>query len=78
MGEYVLKLREYEVGRMLFEKKGNEIDLFSLNKGAMLKHPLLNNIRIKDKTQFSNYIELTVESKSGEYKFIIQKNQDSF
>ncbi|QUH20433.1 hypothetical protein [Alkaliphilus sp. B6464] len=78
MGEYVCKLREYEVGRTLFEKKGNEIDLFSLNKGAILKHPLLNNIRIKDKVQFSNYIELTVESKSGEYKFIIQKNQDSF
>ncbi|MBU5676789.1 hypothetical protein KQI88_10200 [Alkaliphilus sp. MSJ-5] len=78
MGEYVFKLREYEVGRILFEKRDNEIDLFSLNKGAMLKHPLLNNIRIKDKVQFSNYIELTVESKSGEYKFIIQKNQDSF
>jgi len=70
MDEYLLKLREYEVGRAIFEKTTNEIELFSLNKGAVLKHPLLNNIRIKDKKQYAKYVELIIESKSGEYKFI--------
>jgi len=77
MDEYLLKLREYEVGRTPFEKIDNEIELFALNKGTVLKHPLLNNIRIKDKKQFDDYIELTIESKSGKYKFIRQKNKDS-
>jgi len=72
MDEYLLKLSEYEVSRVPFEKIDNEVDLFSLNKGTILKHPLLNNIRIKDKNQFDNYIELIIESKSGEYKLIRQ------
>lgn len=74
MGEYLFKLREYEVGRIAFEKKGNEIDLFSLNKGAILKHPLLNNIRIKEKKQLDSYMELIIDTKAGEYKLIREKN----
>lgn len=70
MDNYLLKLREYEVGRAIFEKIDSEIDLFNLNKGDVLKHPLLNNIRVKDKKKLNNYIELIVESKSGEYRFI--------
>ena len=70
MEAYLFKLREYEVGKLGFLKNDNSIDLFNLDKGAILKHPLLNNIRIKDKKQYPSYVELIVESKSGEYKFI--------
>lgn len=70
MDNYLLKLREYEVGRAIFEKIDSKIDLFNLNKGDVLKHPLLNNIRVKDKKKLNNHIELIVESKSGEYRFI--------
>lgn len=70
MGEYLLKLREYEIGRRLFEKTQSEINLFKLEQGAVVKHPLLNNIRVKEKKLLNNYIEIIIESKSGEYRFI--------
>ncbi len=73
MEEYLLKLREYEISRTGFEKTYQEIDLFSLEKGSVLKHPLLNNIRIKEKKQFTHYTEMIIESKSGEYKIIRPK-----
>lgn len=74
MNEYLFKLREYEVGREFFESKDKEIDLFTLQKGMIVKHPILNNIQIRDKRQLGNYIELIVHSKTGEYRLLKEKN----
>ncbi|ABW19374.1 hypothetical protein Clos_1834 [Alkaliphilus oremlandii OhILAs] len=73
MGEYLVKLREYEVEKIPFIKENENIDIFSLNKGEAAKHPLLNHIRIHKKTQNNHYVELIVGSKSGLYKFIKNK-----
>lgn len=73
MGEYLVKLREYEVEKSPFVKENENIDIFSLNKGDIAKHPLLNHIRIHKRTQLNNYLEIIVESKSGFYKFIKNK-----
>ncbi|MDI9476299.1 MAG: ADP-ribosylglycohydrolase family protein [Natronincolaceae bacterium] len=70
MNEYLFKLREYEIGREFFKNENRGINLFTLQKGTTLKHPILNNIMIKDRLQSENCIELTVMSKTGEYKFL--------
>ncbi len=77
MNEYLFRLREYEIGRNFFENKGGkgkEADLFALQKGTTMKHPILNNIIIKDKVQLNNHIGLVVKSKVGEYRFLKEKN----
>ena len=73
MNKYLFKLREYEIGRKPFkndDKKGRKMNLFSLQKGATIKHPILSNIKIKDKIQLNNHIRLVVKSKVGEYTFL--------
>ncbi len=70
MNEYLFKLREYKIGREPFKNEDMRMDLFTLQKGTTLKHPILNNIIIKDRRQSENHIELIIKSKTGEYRFL--------
>lgn len=74
MDNYLDKLKEYSIGKKEFQKDSGVINVFDLDKGTILKHPILNNIKIKERKQFNDYIELIIESKSGEYKFIKEKD----
>ncbi len=74
MNEYLFRLREYEIGRTSFFNEDKEINLFKLERGMVIKHPILNNIKIKDKIQSEKHIELIVYSRSGEYRFLKAKN----
>ena len=74
MNKYLFKLRDYKIGRETFKHKDKGIDLFRLQKGTIVKHPVLNNIIIKDKIRLENHIELIVGSKTGEYRFLRREN----
>lgn len=70
MNEYLFKLREYKIGREFFKNGNKKVDLFVLQKETTMKHPILNNIIIKDKMQSGNHIELIVGSKTGDHRFL--------
>ena len=74
MNKYLFKLKNYKIGREPFKNKNKGIDLFTLQKGAIIRHPILNNIIIKDKIRLGNHIELIVGNKTGEYRFLRREN----
>jgi len=74
MNKYLFKLRDYKIGRETFKNKDKGIDLFTLQRGTIVKHPILNNIIIKDKMRLGNHIELIVGNKTGEHRFLRREN----
>jgi len=70
MNEYLFKLREYEIGREFFKNEDKRVDLFALQEKTTVRHPILNNIIIKDRMESKNHIELIVGSKTGDHRFL--------
>ncbi|AOY76447.1 ADP-ribosylglycohydrolase family protein [Clostridium formicaceticum] len=75
MGKYLYKLRNFEVKRKSYDNKEKRIDLFQQKKDDIIRHPLLNLVKIKERSETLHYIKLLVETKSGTYTFIKEKTR---
>lgn len=73
MANYLCRLRDYQLKRPFYNRQEKSIDLFQLEKGDITKHPILNVIKIKDRVESPNYLQLVVETKAGLYTFIKDK-----
>jgi len=68
MGEYILKIRNYQVNRKPYQGEQAAIDLFGLTVGSVIKHPILNITKILGRREGKHWIEVTLETKTGEYR----------
>ncbi|SCY97396.1 ADP-ribosylglycohydrolase family protein [Alkaliphilus peptidifermentans] len=75
MGEYIVKLRNYEIKRKQYTNE-NMLDIFNQKTGSTIKHPILNVCKIMDRTEDSKIIQVLVNSKSGEYLLTKRKDSD--
>lgn len=73
MGEYICKVRNYEVGKKPYEAPQREVDLFQLKEGTVIKHPILNVTKVTSKEIGKYFIKVEVETKTGQYKLYKRK-----
>ncbi len=73
MGEYIGRIRNYELNRRPYQPNNKEIDLFQLQLGTVIRHPILNNTKIIHRQEKQQWIKLILETKGGTY--ILYKNK---
>lgn len=75
MGKFLSKLRNFEGNRKAYVSQDKMIDLFQLKKNSMIKHPILNMLKIKEKEETKEYIKLLVQTKSCINTFVKDKTR---
>lgn len=75
ISKYLYKLREYKIDRKLYNVNEKSVDIFKLQENSIVKHPVLNNIKILKKEETMNYIRMLVQTKSSIYTFIKNKTR---
>lgn len=68
MGDYILKIRNYQVDRKPYKVNQSSVDLFNIEVGSVIKHPILNVTKVVGRREGKYWIEITLETKTGEYK----------
>ena len=75
MGKFLYRLRKNKINRKVYPVQETEIDIFKLEPNQMIKHPILNAMRVIDKEETDHYIKVLVQTKSCIYTFIKQRNK---
>lgn len=75
MGRFLYRLRNYEGNRKIYTHHDKRMDLFQLEKDNVIKHPILNVIKIKEKEDVSEFTKLLIQTKSCLYTFIKPKTR---
>ncbi|KAB3534377.1 ADP-ribosylglycohydrolase family protein [Alkaliphilus pronyensis] len=67
MGEYINKLRHYEIKRNQYLNININIDLFNQKQGSVIKHPIFNLCKIVGIKENDKLKQVHLNTKSGDY-----------
>lgn len=73
MGAYLFKLRNYQVNRTPYAVQEKKIDLFQLEEGTILKHPILNVTRVAERVEDTAWLRVRLETKGLQYNLYKKK-----
>lgn len=73
MGDYIGKIRNYEINRKGFISGGPEIDIYELKVGNVFKHPVLNVTKVVSKKENHQWMQVVLETKATSYVFYKKK-----
>lgn len=76
MGEYLLRIRYYEIGRRKYSER-EFVDIFQLQNNRIVKHPVFNTMKVVNRREEKGYIFVEISTKAGDYTFLQKKKEDS-
>lgn len=74
MGEYLLRIRNYEVGRRKYSKT-EYVDIFQLQTNKTIKHPIFNTMKVVNRREEKGYTIIDIITKAGGYAFLQKKKE---
>lgn len=73
MGSYLIKLRNYQVQRKPYVPTGGAVDLFQLQEGDVIRHPILNATRVEKRRENPQWLLLSLATKGMTYTLYRKK-----
>lgn len=73
MGDYLIKLRNYEINRSTFVDQEKEIELFQLKEGTVFRHPILNVTKVTKRGETQGWLQLELATKGIVYTLYKRK-----
>ncbi|MCT4509189.1 MAG: hypothetical protein N4A48_10650 [Tepidibacter sp.] len=74
LGNYIIKLRKYEINKKSYTQSSHPREFINLNVGESVYNPILNNVVVIDKNIKEDMLYIKVKSKSGEYEFKFKRD----
>ena len=73
MADYVLKLREYSIGKEYIQEGGDPRNPVRLKKGELFADPIMGNAIVEDVFMSEGVLNVQIKAKAGKYVFKFKK-----
>ncbi len=73
MADYILKLREYSIGKECLQEKCDPRNLVRLKKGETFADPIMGKVTAEDMFMSDDVLNIQIKSKMGKYVFKFKK-----